>query len=404
MPRRRTIAIGALVALLAVSPFLPNASSPLPSINGSGSTPKPDAKPDSQTDSLADATAGSGRLTPTMQAEIDRVVASGERTARSGKTTSAELAADAVRCASFEGQRYCLHSGWTTSSEAEVQQRTAAAARTAVAARQQDMTTTGDQDALATLDRYAEMSPQARAEAERAELVAAAKSVAKVWLTRHLDDGVPLPTGFLERHPEVKVPTAGEARAEAAAPASATILNESRVAEQLRTYYCGPTSMQMIEWNWSGTINSQDHWADRLGTTTSGTSIYEMVRVTNESTGYDAEDRAGTYIVLDIGDYSWAKWWQLQVRHIATYKAPVILHPVLLKRYYPYLSDDASGHYQVGRGYNANGDDANLISFFEPWNQARFDPSEPSIARVQWREAYKSYRANLAHPAHNIGV
>lgn len=393
MPRRRTIAIGALAAVLAVSPFLPDASTPLPSISDSGSSPDPAAP------SLDTATAGIGRVTPAMQAEIDRVVAAGQRAARPGKTMPGDLASAAVRCATFEGQRYCLNAGWTTSSEAEVQQRTAVAARTA--ARQQGSTATGDQDALATLDRYAALSPQARAKAERAELTNAARSVAKVWLLRHTVDGVPLPKDFVARHPEVRV---ASSRAATAYPERATILRTDQVAEQTRTYYCGPTSMQMIEWGWSGTVNSQEYWAKRLGTTTSGTSIYEMVRVTNESTGYDAEERAGTYITLDIGDYSWVKWWQLQVRHIARYKAPVILHPILLKRYYPYLDDDASGHFQVGRGYDANGDRANTISFFEPWNQARFDPSEPSIARVQWRDAYKSYRANLAHPAHNIGV
>ena len=46
----------------------------------------------------------------------------------------------------------------------------------------------------------------------------------------------------------------------------------------------------------------------------------------------------------------------------------------------------------------------NLIGFFEPWNQQRFDPSEPYISRVQWRSAYRSYRGNQAHSMHNIGV
>ena len=45
-----------------------------------------------------------------------------------------------------------------------------------------------------------------------------------------------------------------------------------------------------------------------------------------------------------------------------------------------------------------------FVGYFEPWNQQRFDPSEPYIARVQWRRAYQSYRANQAHPHQNIGV
>ena len=77
------------------------------------------------------------------------------------------------------------------------------------------------------------------------------------------------------------------------------------------------------------------------------------------------------------------------MRHIHDYRAPVVLHPILLKKYFPYLDDDASGHYQVGRGYNKRGVRAEPIGYFEPWNQQRFDPSEPFISRVQWRSAYK---------------
>jgi hypothetical protein len=176
------------------------------------------------------------------------------------------------------------------------------------------------------------------------------------------------------------------------------------VAEQVRTYWCGPTTMQMIAWSWKKVDKGQAHWADRLGTTTSGTAITDMVRVVNRSTGYDNESRAGTYIVLDISDWSFGKWTLLNMRHIVDYRAPLVLHPVLLKRYYPYLDDDASGHFQVGRGYDKNGDRPLKIGYFEPWNQPRFDPSEPYIARVQWRSAYRSYRANQAHFQHNIGV
>jgi len=92
------------------------------------------------------------------------------------------------------------------------------------------------------------------------------------------------------------------------------------------------------------------------------------------------------------------------MRHYVDYRAPTIQHPILRKAYFPYLDDNASGHFQVGRGYDKRGSRSNLISYYEPWNQRRFDPSEPYIARVQWRSAYKSYRANKAHFQHNIGV
>jgi hypothetical protein len=129
-----------------------------------------------------------------------------------------------------------------------------------------------------------------------------------------------------------------------------------------------------------------------------------MVREMNQNTGWDNVAHAGTYIVLDIGSYSFTEWYDLNKRHYFNYEAPVVLHPVLLKEFFPHLDDNGSGQFQVGRGYDVDGTAANKIGYFEPWNQQRFDPSEPFIARVQWRVASNSYNANQAHPAHNIGV
>src|SRR5439155_11910492 len=109
------------------------------------------------------------------------------------------------------------------------------------------------------------------------------------------------------------------------------ILNPARTAEQTRTYYCGPTSMQMITWNWSGSAHSQEYWASKLGTTSKGTSITDMVRVTNSYTGWDDTRHAGPYVVLDIKDSTSSKWYLLQMWHITGYHAPVMLHPILLK-------------------------------------------------------------------------
>ena len=187
-------------------------------------------------------------------------------------------------------------------------------------------------------------------------------------------------------------------------PAEATILDPAETAEQTRTYWCGPTSMQMIAWGWKHVDRGQDYWAGKLGTTTAGTSIVDMVRVTNGNTGWDLPSHAGKYVVLDVGDFTFEQWLLLNMKHVVDYTAPLIYHPILLKEFYPYLDDDASGHYQVGRGYMEREGKPTEVSYFEPWNQQRFDPSEPFINRVQWRDAYRSYRANLAHPAHNIGV
>jgi hypothetical protein len=408
MPRPRTIAIGAFALLLAASPFVPRGGGDDGALLPSG---------EKQAALLPADAVGYGTVTPGLQREIDRVVEQGLVRGRvSAKQTPEQLAAHLVRCAELAGQRYCLHSGWTTSDPAQVQARTALAARTIAARPASSSTATGDLDVLATMRRTAALSPSARAEAERAELTQAARSVAKVWLLRHELEGVEIPAAFLERHPEARATTSARGTTAAASPGvarvktgkdypdRAKILSTRRVAEQERTYWCGPTTMQMIAWGWKKVDKGQAHWADRLGTTTSGTAITDMVRVVNESTGWDRPDHAGPYITLDIGDYSFHQWKLLLMRHIVDYKAPVVLHPILLKRYYPYLDDDASGHFQVGRGYDRLGSRPTAIGYFEPWNQQRFDPSEPYIERVQWRRAYRSYRANEAHFQHNIGV
>jgi hypothetical protein len=162
--------------------------------------------------------------------------------------------------------------------------------------------------------------------------------------------------------------------------------------------------MQMITWGWSGRMHSQKYWAEKLGTTTSGSSITSMVDVVNRYTGWDKPSYAGPYITLDIGDWSFRQWMLLMARHIVDYRAPVILHPVLLTQFYPYLDHDGSGHFQVGRGYRKRDGKTPLLGYFEPWNQQRFHPDEPFIDRVQWRNGYRSYRANQDHFQHNLGV
>lgn len=410
MSRTRKSALAALVLILAVAPFLPRGGGD----EDGAITPSVDQP---AAVSALHATAGFGALTPDLRAEVDRVVGQGHAAARAlgrtGAWTPRALARALARCADFEGQRYCLGVGWTHRSPAEVRDRVAVAA-----ARRTPGERTGGVDLWALLRRTAALPTAQRARLERAELTMAARSVAKAWLLRHQVEGVPLPAGFLDRHPEVTTQppggsvrtagtTSGTAPRSARAvryPDRAAIMSPRRVSEQTRTYWCGPASMQMIAWGWSGRRHSQRYWAGRLRTTSSGTSIYDMARVTNSHTGWDRSDRAGPYIVLDVSDYGFSSWLTLIRRHIAGYRAPVILHPILLKRFFPYLDDDASGHFQVGRGYRKLAPRRVQVGYFEPWNQQRFDRSEPFIARVQWRSSYRSYRANLAHPQQNIGV
>ena len=175
MARTRTIAIGAFALLLAAAPFVPHGGGDDGALLPSDKQHQAVARPGE--------TAGLGAVTPDLQSEIDRVVAEGRAVGRiSGKPTARALVSALVRCADFQGQRYCLHSGWTEAGTAQVRARMTTAART-IAARPAG-STTGDLDVRATLRRAAAQSPADRAAAERQELTQAAQSVAKVWLLR----------------------------------------------------------------------------------------------------------------------------------------------------------------------------------------------------------------------------
>lgn len=412
MSRARWISLGVLLLLLALLPLVPHGGDEPGAIRTAGEHPR-----------QAPLSAGYGRVTPAYRHAIDRVVAGGATAGRISRTVAPRtLVDDVVRCATFEGQRYCLGTGWTTRTQAEVRAGLTRLA-TRQAARTVMTTGTGDLSALAALRQAARLSPHARAAAQRAELTQAARSVAKVWLLRHQIQGVPLPDRFFLRHPEVRrasaaEPSRGPASARSPGPESGArkvkhwrdyprkgaVLDPKHVAQQHLSYWCGPTSMQMITWGWSDHRRSQAHWARQLGTTTSGTSITSMVRVVNHDTGWDKPSYAGPYITLDIRSWTFREWMLLIARHIVDYRAPVILHPVLLARFYPYLDHDGSGHFQVGRGYRKRDGKNPLLGYFEPWNQQRFHPDEPFIDRVQWRDGYQSYRANQAHFQHNLGV
>ena len=365
------LAVGLFALTVGLAPLLPDAARPAPAIRSSA-----------QEAPLAQRGTDRGEVTPAMRREIARVVAAGASLGpESDRATTDALVSTQVRCAVFAGERYCLGVGWTSRTEAEVRARMATAATTA--ARETSVEATGDLDVLAMLRTAAARPEPARVAAERAELTDAARSVGKVVALRQ--------ELALDKHGR-------------RFPRKAKIMQPDRTIAQTHSWWCGPATLQMIAWGWRHEREPQRFWADKLGTTTNGSAIASLVRLVNRKTGYDGRRRAGPYVVLDISDLGYRRWFRLAKKHIADYRAPIVLHPELLARFYPYLDDDASGHFQVGRGYKDKRDGTEKIGFFEPWNQQAFDPSEPFIDRVQWRSAYRSYRANLAHPMQNMGV
>ena len=106
MSRLHWIALGVLVLMLALLPFVPRGS-------GDDGSIRTTSDPATTSPRTAPLTAGYGEVTPEFRATIDRVVADARTAPSLSRVTSTRTLVDCglVRCATFEGQRYCLGSG-----------------------------------------------------------------------------------------------------------------------------------------------------------------------------------------------------------------------------------------------------------------------------------------------------
>jgi hypothetical protein len=169
---------------------------------------------------------------------------------------------------------------------------------------------------------------------------------------------------------------------------------------QDRGYWCGPATFQSIDWADDKQKDTQASWAKDLGATTSGTAISAMVKQTNLKTNWDLA--AGTYIVQNVSHWTPAKFLQVHQNHLGDgAPAPVIEHVQLLKRYFPYLAFNHSGHYQVGRGYDKK---AGTIGIFEVFNERRFNSRGNKTDGPRNIPATAMFNATLANQFKNIGL
>ena len=181
-------------------------------------------------------------------------------------------------------------------------------------------------------------------------------------------------------------------------PASAYIMDGFQTSQE-KGYWCGPATFQSIDWADDNQKDTQASWAEDLGSTTSGTAISAMVKQTNVKTAWPKS--AGTYVVQNVSGWNAQTFFAVHQKHLGVYKAPVIEHGQLLKRYFPYLAFNHSGHYQVGRGYNqANG----TIAIFEVFNERRFNSRGNVTDGPKSIPASALFNATLANSFQNIGL
>jgi hypothetical protein len=220
--------------------------------------------------------------------------------------------------------------------------------------------------------------------------------------------GTPTPTATPTATPTRTAPTVGPSvpvpatpqtpAAPVKMPASAYIMKGFQTSQE-KGYWCGPATFQSIDWADDNQKDTQASWAKDLGSTTGGTAISAMVKQTNVKTAWPKS--AGTYVVQNVSDWNAQTFFTVHQKHLGVYKAPVIEHVQLLKRYFPYLAFNHSGHYQVGRGYDkANG----TIAIFEVFNERRFNSRGNVTDGPRNIPASALFNATLANSFQNIGL
>jgi hypothetical protein len=325
-------------------------------------------------------------------------------------------AASMTRCFKLETENYCLGLGFVdqlpTGADrhalmTEPSPRAAGDGETDIA--------TGDLTPAAFVAQRAALPKSQRVTAELDEMQSAWDGRAKARELRELAEAdststtptpipAPSPTGTptpvptpTRTVPTIGTPTAVPS-APAAMPTSAYIMKGYQTSQE-KGYWCGPATFQSIDWADDNQKDTQASWAKDLGATTSGTAISAMVQQTNLKTTWPKS--AGKYIVQSVKTWNAQTFFTVHQKHLGVYKAPVIEHVQLLKRYFPYLAFNHSGHYQVGRGYNAaNG----TIAIFEVFNEHRFNSRGNVTDGPKNIPASALFNATLANSFQNIGL
>lgn len=358
-------------------------------------------------------------------------------------TALADQSTQVMRCFKLETENYCLGLGFVDQlpSGAQLSAMTAApeavvGSRSADADAEQGIATGALTPAQFVSERSS-MSDNARLDAELDEMQAAWDGREKARALRELDapagtsdenqtpsttapttalttgptpvaTAAPTATPTTPTTPERTTPaTPGQPKPKPKPPVSAPVklpsssyIMKGFATSQDKGYWCGPATFQSIDWADDNQKDTQASWAKDLGSSTSGTGISAMVKQTNLKTNWDLA--AGTYIVQNVGHWNTQKFFAVHQSHLGDSKpAPVIEHVQLLKRYFPYLAFNHSGHYQVGRGYDA---EKGTIGIYEVFNERRFNSRGNTTNGPKNIPASALFNATLANTFQNIGL
>jgi hypothetical protein len=307
-------------------------------------------------------------------------------------TSDLALLRAAVRCAVLDGESYCLYVGFTplkagTPQFEERLQQLAA----------EPVSDTGDMRVVDQVKADLALGQTKRTAAEAAEMESAVLAVGKVKLADLEVAGQPVPAGFFARYPETARAGASVLDPPPAPPASMWLIGNQYYNDQDRSYWCGPATMNILDFGDDGGQDGQANWANWLGTTTSGTGIVAIKNAVNANTGWDS--KAGTYAIRDISGMSVDIFFGHHRRQLGISRAPIVEHPMLKKRYFDYLARDHGGHFQVGNGYNTSGQ---KIHIFEVYDERDFVSGAPWTGKQQIVPASKQLAATKNHAQQNV--
>ncbi|WP_405059792.1 C39 family peptidase [Kribbella sp. NBC_01505] len=326
-------------------------------------------------------------------------------------------AASMLRCFKLQEVNYCLGLGFVDElpTGAQVQETVTAPD---VAADETDGVAqdidTGDQTPQSFVAERAALPKSERVTVELGEMQAAWDGREKARALRLLGDSdertaadaAPTPTPTPTATPTRTTPTTGapstppQPPVQVVKPPNSAYIMKGFQTSQEKGYWCGPATFQSIDWADDKQKDTQLSWAKDLGATSSGTGISAMVKQTNLKTDWDVA--AGTYVVQNVKHWNTQKFFTAHQNHLGDGKpAPIIEHVQLLKRYFPYLAFNHSGHYQVGRGYDRT---KGTIAIFEVFNERRFNSRGNVTDGPKNIPASALFNATLANSFQNIGL
>lgn len=287
------------------------------------------------------------------------VAATSPSSAELAKMSTLDQVTELNRCVQLATERYCIGLGYVDVDPSY--ERLAKAANAAPVSEP-----TGDMSTADWVRTRLDMSDAERIKAEQDEIDIALVGVEKARAERLRTE--------LTQSGDFSQADIGT---QAAVGGPYTIMT-GRQTKQANQYYCGPATMQSIDWGDpgdDGVKDTQNVWADILGTTSgSGTSISALVSTTNSSTTWD--NYVDSYIVGSVSSWNTATWYDKHWNHFGgnpnarSRKAPIIEHVMLYRTYFPYLKHNHGGHFQVGRGVKwAAETDPKTIFYFEVYNE-----------------------------------